>query len=63
VGGARVPTAVGPLPMEQRRPVGPIYVVGVRDGVLWLVDRYALCMPSAPEGRFVCHCLPALSHS
>ncbi|GJP32877.1 hypothetical protein CLOM_g17469 [Closterium sp. NIES-68] len=39
VGGGGVPVAAGRLPMEQRRPVGQVHVVGVRDGVLWLVDR------------------------
>lgn len=39
VGGGGVSVAVTRFPMEQKRPVGPLIVVGVRDGVLWLVDR------------------------
>ena len=39
VGGGGLPVAAGRLPQEQRRPMGPVVVVGVRDGVLWLVDR------------------------
>jgi hypothetical protein len=31
--------AVTRFPTEQKRPVGPLVVVGVRDGVLWLIDR------------------------
>lgn len=40
VGGGGVAVAVTRFPAEQKRPVGPLVVVGVRDGVLWLVDRY-----------------------
>eukprot|EP00249_Psilotum_nudum_P023983 c29047_g1_i1 orf=2584-4665(+) len=40
VAGGGVSVAVSRLPSEQKRPVGPLVVVGVRDGVLWLVDRY-----------------------
>lgn len=39
VGGGGVSVAVTRFPTEQKRPVGPLVVVGVRDGVLWLVDR------------------------
>lgn len=39
VGGGGVSVAVTRFPTEQRRPVGPLVVVGVRDGVLWLIDR------------------------
>lgn len=39
VGGGGVSVAVTRFPSEQKRPVGPLVVVGVRDGVLWLVDR------------------------
>lgn len=39
VGGGGVAVAVTRFPAEQRRPVGPLVVVGVRDGVLWLIDR------------------------
>ncbi|CAI5951315.1 unnamed protein product [Closterium sp. NIES-65] len=60
VGGGGVPVAAGRLPMEQRRPVGQVYVVGVRDGVLWLVDRYMTAHAislSHPGVR--CRCLAA----
>lgn len=40
VAGGGVSVAVSRLPPEQKRPVGPLTVIGVRDGVLWLVDRY-----------------------
>lgn len=40
VAGGGVSVAVSRLPPEQKRPVGPLVVVGVKDGVLWLVDRY-----------------------
>eukprot|EP00271_Cylindrocystis_brebissonii_P014334 TRINITY_DN35657_c0_g1_i1.p1 TRINITY_DN35657_c0_g1~~TRINITY_DN35657_c0_g1_i1.p1 ORF type:complete len:1559 (+),score=320.88 TRINITY_DN35657_c0_g1_i1:569-5245(+) len=40
VGGGGVSVATTRLPVEQRRPVGPLMVVGVRDGVLWLVDSH-----------------------
>lgn len=39
VGGGGVAVAVTRFPTEQKRPVGPLIVVGVRDGVLWLIDR------------------------
>ncbi|CAI5536393.1 unnamed protein product, partial [Closterium sp. Naga37s-1] len=60
VGGGGMPVAAGRLPMEQRRPVGQVYVVGVRDGVLWLVDRYMTAHAislSHPGVR--CRCLAA----
>lgn len=40
VGGGGVSVAVTRFPAEQKRPVGPLVVVGVKDGVLWLIDRY-----------------------
>ncbi|VFQ82219.1 unnamed protein product [Cuscuta campestris] len=40
VGGGGVVVAVTRFPAEQKRLVGPLVIVGVRDGVLWLVDRY-----------------------
>ncbi|WZZ84926.1 hypothetical protein YC2023_113505 [Brassica napus] len=40
VGGGGVSVAVTRFPVEQKRPVGPLVVAGVRDGVLWLIDRY-----------------------
>lgn len=39
VGGGGVSVAVTRFPVEQKRPIGPLLVVGVRDGVLWLIDR------------------------
>lgn len=39
VAGGGVSVAVSRLPPEQKRPVGPLVVAGVKDGVLWLVDR------------------------
>ncbi|KAF7818053.1 transcription initiation factor TFIID subunit 5 [Senna tora] len=60
VGGGGVSVAITRFPMEQKRPVGPLVVVGVRDGVLWLIDRYmsahALSL-SHPGIR--CRCLAA----
>ncbi|TYJ20819.1 hypothetical protein E1A91_A08G022900v1 [Gossypium mustelinum] len=60
VGGGGVSVAVTRFPTEQKRPVGPVIVVGVRDRVLWLIDRYmtvhALSL-SHPGIR--CRCLAA----
>ncbi|OVA10910.1 WD40 repeat [Macleaya cordata] len=60
VGGGGVSVAVTRFPAEQKRPVGPLVVVGVKDGVLWLIDRYmrahALAL-SHPGIR--CRCLAA----
>ncbi|GAB2248105.1 hypothetical protein Droror1_Dr00007987 [Drosera rotundifolia] len=60
VGGGGVSVAVTRFPSEQKRPAGPLVVVGVRDGVLWLIDRYmrahALSL-SHPGIR--CRCLAA----
>lgn len=60
VGGGGVSVAVTRFPTEQKRPVGPLVVVGVKDGVLWLIDRYmrahALSL-SHPGIR--CRCLAA----
>ncbi|KAJ0986179.1 hypothetical protein J5N97_004535 [Dioscorea zingiberensis] len=60
VAGGGVSVAVTRFPQEQKRPVGPLVVVGVRDGVLWLIDRYmcahALAL-SHPGIR--CRCLAA----
>ncbi|RRT65975.1 hypothetical protein B296_00019374 [Ensete ventricosum] len=39
VAGGGVSVAVTRFPPEQKRPIGPLIVVGVRDGVLWLIDR------------------------
>lgn len=39
VAGGGVSVAVTRFPQEQKRPIGPLVVVGVRDGVLWLIDR------------------------
>ncbi|KAF6135206.1 hypothetical protein GIB67_035277 [Kingdonia uniflora] len=60
VGGGGVSVAMTRFPAEQKRPVGPLVVLGVRDGVLWLIDRYmcshALAL-SHPGIR--CRCLAA----
>lgn len=40
VAGGGVSVAVTRFPPEQKRPVGPLVMVGVRDGILWLIDRY-----------------------
>ncbi|XP_050363724.1 uncharacterized protein LOC126782510 [Argentina anserina] len=60
VGGGGVSVAVTRFPIEQKRPIGPLVVVGVKDGVLWLIDRYmsahALSL-SHPGIR--CRCLAA----
>lgn len=39
VAGGGMSVAITRFPPEQRRPVGPLVLVGVRDGVLWLIDR------------------------
>lgn len=39
VAGGGVSVAITRFPPEQKRPIGPLIVVGVRDGVLWLIDR------------------------
>lgn len=39
VGGGGVSVAVSRFPAEQKRPIGPLVIVGVREGVLWLIDR------------------------
>ena len=44
VGGGGVAVAVTRFPSEQKRPIGPLVLVGVRDGVLWLIDRYLVCL-------------------
>ncbi|CAA7408654.1 unnamed protein product [Spirodela intermedia] len=60
VAGGGMSVAITRFPPEQRRPVGPLVLVGVRDGVLWLIDRYmcahALAL-SHPGIR--CRCLAA----
>ncbi|KAK4785918.1 hypothetical protein SAY86_002607 [Trapa natans] len=60
VGGGGVSVAVTRFPLEQRRPVGPLVVVGVRDGVLWLVDRYMCAHAiSLSHPGIRCRCLAA----
>ncbi|CAA6671552.1 unnamed protein product [Spirodela intermedia] len=52
VAGGGMSVAITRFPPEQRRPVGPLVLVGVRDGVLWLIDSL-----SHPGIR--CRCLAA----
>ncbi|GAV69675.1 hypothetical protein CFOL_v3_13176 [Cephalotus follicularis] len=56
VGGGGVSVAVTRFPTEQKRPVGPLIMVGVRDGVLWLVDRY-MCAHALSLSHPVIRCL------
>ncbi|KAI4999445.1 hypothetical protein ZWY2020_004034 [Hordeum vulgare] len=59
VAGGGYRFAVTRFPSEQKRPIGPLVLVGVRDGVLWLVDRYmCTCLVSQPSG-IRCDCLAA----
>ncbi|CAM8905406.1 unnamed protein product [Rhodiola kirilowii] len=60
VGGGGVSVTVTRFPNEQKRPVGPLVVVGVRDGVLWLVDRYMFAHAvSLSHPGIRCRCLAA----
>ncbi|KAJ6407920.1 hypothetical protein OIU84_011264 [Salix udensis] len=60
VGGGGVSVAVTRFPTEQKRPVGPLVVVGVRDGVLWLIDRYMCAHAlSLNHPGIRCRCLAA----
>ncbi|CAL1414131.1 unnamed protein product [Linum trigynum] len=60
VGGGGVSVAVTRFPTEQKRPVGPLVVIGVRDGVLWLVDRYMCAHAlSLTHPGIRCRCLAA----
>ncbi|KAK1276991.1 hypothetical protein QJS04_geneDACA011030 [Acorus gramineus] len=60
VAGGGVSVAVTRFPPEQKRPVGPLVVVGVRDGVLWLVDRYMCAHAlSLSHPGIRCRCLAA----
>ncbi|KAI4301627.1 hypothetical protein L6164_034887 [Bauhinia variegata] len=60
VGGGGVSVAVTRFPMEQKRPVGPLVLVGVRDGVLWLIDRYMCAHAlSLSHPGIRCRCLAA----
>ncbi|XP_043711083.1 uncharacterized protein LOC122659984 [Telopea speciosissima] len=60
VGGGGVSVAVTRFPAEQKRPIGPIVVVGVRDGVLWLIDRYMCAHAlSLSHPGIRCRCLAA----
>ncbi|KAI9194407.1 hypothetical protein LWI28_005670 [Acer negundo] len=60
VGGGGVAVAVTRFPTEQKRPVGPLVVVGVRDGVLWLIDRYMCAHAiSLSHPGIHCRCLAA----
>ncbi|CAI0406139.1 unnamed protein product [Linum tenue] len=60
VGGGGVSVAVTRFPTEQKRPVGPLVVIGVRDGVLWLIDRYMCAHAlSLTHPGIRCRCLAA----
>ncbi|KAE8687165.1 hypothetical protein F3Y22_tig00111022pilonHSYRG00171 [Hibiscus syriacus] len=60
VGGGGVSVAVTRFPTEQKRPMGPLIVVGVRDGVLWLIDRYMTAHAlSLSHPGIRCRCLAA----
>nr|KJB23410.1 hypothetical protein B456_004G096900 [Gossypium raimondii] len=60
VGGGGVSVAVTRFPTEQKRPVGPLIVIGVRDGVLWLIDRYMTAHAlSLSHPGIRCRCLAA----
>ncbi|KAL0454544.1 UNVERIFIED_CONTAM: hypothetical protein Slati_0793600 [Sesamum latifolium] len=60
VGGGGVAVAVTRFPAEQKRPVGPLVVAGVRDGVLWLIDRYMSAHAiSLSHPGIRCRCLAA----
>ncbi|GAA0158733.1 hypothetical protein LIER_15680 [Lithospermum erythrorhizon] len=60
VGGGGVPVAVTRFPAEQKRPVGPLVIVGVREGVLWLIDRYMCAHAiSLSHPGIRCRCLAA----
>nr|XP_016470651.1 PREDICTED: uncharacterized protein LOC107792904 [Nicotiana tabacum] len=60
VGGGGVAVAVTRFPAEQTRPVGPLLIVGVRDGVLWLIDRYMCAHAiSLSHPGIRCRCLAA----
>ncbi|XP_068665069.1 uncharacterized protein [Aristolochia californica] len=60
VGGGGVSVAVTRFPPEQKRPIGPLVVVGVREGVLWLIDRYMCAHAlSLSHPGIRCRCLAA----
>ncbi|WOK95751.1 hypothetical protein Cni_G04458 [Canna indica] len=60
VAGGGVSVAVTRFPSEQKRPIGPLIVVGVRDGVLWLIDRYMCAHAlSLSHPGIRCRCLAA----
>ncbi|KAK6121251.1 hypothetical protein DH2020_045025 [Rehmannia glutinosa] len=60
VGGGGVAVAVTRFPAEQKRPVGPLVVAGVKDGVLWLIDRYMSAHAiSLSHPGIRCRCLAA----
>lgn len=60
VGGGGVAVASTRFPAEQKRPVGPLVVAGVRDGALWLIDRYIYAHAiSLNHPGIRCRCLAA----
>ncbi|CAL9186178.1 unnamed protein product [Musa hybrid cultivar] len=60
VAGGGVSVAVTRFPPEQKRPIGPLILVGVRDGVLWLIDRHMCAHAlSLSHPGIRCRCLAA----
>ncbi|KAH6825903.1 Transducin/WD40 repeat-like superfamily protein [Perilla frutescens var. hirtella] len=60
VGGGGVAVTATRFPAEQKRPVGPLVVAGVRDGALWLIDRYMCAHAiSLSHPGIRCRCLAA----
>lgn len=60
VGGGGVAVSATRFPAEQKRPVGPLVVAGVRDGALWLIDRYMCAHAiSLSHPGIRCRCLAA----
>ncbi|XP_078429126.1 transducin/WD40 repeat-like superfamily protein [Wolffia australiana] len=60
VAGGGVSVAITRFPQEHMRPIGPLVIVGVRDGVLWLIDRYMCAHAlSLSHPGIRCRCLAA----
>ncbi|GAB4840697.1 hypothetical protein Ancab_021464 [Ancistrocladus abbreviatus] len=56
VGGGGVSVAITHFPIEQKWPVGPLIEVGMRDGVLWHIDRYMHASALTLSHPGVCCC-------